>query len=159
MNFRERLALAWRVLRCQPGNLLAHADRELPPADGDEMQAEMNRALREIVFVFGSQGHSGFSAGYATDALEKLLRFEPLRPLTGEASEWVEVGTGWWQNNRCSRVFKDADGRAYDIKGRVFREPNGCCYTSIDSRVYVTFPYRPKTEYVDVPFPEERTKP
>lgn len=159
MNFRERLALAWRVLRYQPGNLLAHAERELPPADGDEMQAEMNRALREIVFVFGSQGHSGFSAGYAADALEKLLRFEPLRPLTGEPDEWTEVGTGLWQNRRCSRVFKDADGRAYDIDGRVFREPNGCCYTSADSRVYVTFPYRPKTEYVDVPFPEERSKP
>jgi len=54
------------------------------------------------------------------------------------------------------QVFKDADGRAYDIDGRVFREPNGCCYTSSDSRVYITFPYRPKTEYVDVPFPSER---
>lgn len=159
MNIRERLALAWRVLRYQPDNLLAHADRELPPADGDEMQEAMNLALREIVFVFGSQGHSGFSAGYATDALEKLLRFEPLRPLTGEPEEWNEVGPGWWQNRRCSRVFKDADGRAYDIDGRVFREPNGCCYTSSDSRVYITFPYRPKTEYVDVPFFNDRSEP
>lgn len=157
MNIRERLALAWRVLRYQPDNLLAHAERELPPADGDEMQEAMNLALREIVFVFGSQGHSGFSAGYATSALEKLLRFEPLRPLTGEPDEWTEIDPGYWQNNRCSRVFKDTDGRAYDTEGRVFCEPDGGCYTGIDSRVYITFPYRPKTEYVDVPFPSERS--
>ena len=57
---------------------------------------------------------------------------------------------GRWQNIRCSHVFKDGDGRAYDSTGRIFREPNGCCYTSRDSRVYIEFPYTPKREYVEV---------
>lgn len=150
MKLRKRIALAWRVLTYQPGNLLAHTDHELPPDEGDEMQALMNDHMRELVLVFASQGHSGFSASYATAALEKLLRFEPLRPLTGEPDEWVKVGGDVWQNRRCSRVFKGPDGRAYDIDGRVFRDPDGDCYTSRDSRVYVDFPYTPKTEYVDV---------
>ena len=150
MILRKRIALAWRVLTYQPGNLLAHTEEELPPADGDEMQALMNDHMRELVLVFASQGHSGFSASYATAALEKLLRSEPLRPLTGDTDEWVQVASDVWQNRRCSRVFKGPDGRAYDIEGRVFRYPDGGCYTSRDSRVYVEFPYAPTTEYVHV---------
>lgn len=79
------------------------------------------------------------------------MAFEPLSPLTGEASEWMEVGDGMWQNRRCSRVFKGRDGVAYDSEGRVFCDPDGCTYLSRDSRVHVTFPYTPHTEHVNVP--------
>ncbi len=154
MNFKDRLSLCWRVLRAKPGNLFAHADRELPKPNGDDMQELMNQQLRELILVFSTHGHSGFSASYARGALDKLLAYEPLRPLTGEPDEWNEVGPGVFQNNRCSRVFKDAsqfDGQAYDIDAVVFREPSGACFTSRDSRKVVTFPYWPKTEYVDVP--------
>lgn len=41
-------------------------------------------------------------------------------------------------------------GKAYDINGKVFKESDGCCYTNKDSRVYIDFPYTPKTEYVKV---------
>lgn len=145
----DKQKLCDQIMREAPGNLYAHALRELPAANGDEMQAMMNECLLQMVLVFSSQGHSGFSAGYAIAALTKLLNFEPLGPLTGEDSEWVEVSEGTWQNNRCSHVFKDATG-AYDIHGRIFREPNGSCYISGDSRVYIEFPYTPKREYVDV---------
>lgn len=154
MKLTERLALCWRILRAKPGNLLAHAERELLPPNGDEMQALMNQQLREMLLVFSTHGHSGFSASYARGALDKLLAYKPLRPLTGEPDEWHEVGNGVWQNRRCGRVFKDESkfgGQAYDIDGRVFREPSGACFTSRDSRVLVTFPYTPHTEYVDVP--------
>lgn len=154
MKMTDRLALCWRILRADTGNLFAHADRELPKPKGDEMQAVMNQQLRELILVFSTHGHSGFSAGYARHALGKLLAFEPLGPLTGEPDEWHEVGPGVFQNTRCSRVFKDAsqyDGQAYDIDAVVFREPSGACFTSRDSRKVVTFPYTPKTVYVDVP--------
>lgn len=36
----------------------------------------------------------------------------------------------------------------YDTEGRVFCDPDGICYTNRDSRVDITFPYTPKTEYV-----------
>lgn len=155
MKLIERLALCLRILREKPGNLLAHADRELPPAGDDEMQALMNQGLRELVLVFSTQGHSGFSAPYAVGALEKLLRFGPLRPLTGEADEWIEVDLGVFQNRRCGRVFKSAErfnGQAYDIDGKVFRDRRGC-YTNGESAVPVTFPYTPVTVYVDVDVP------
>ena len=47
-------------------------------------------------------------------------------------------------------MFKE-NGEAYDGEGRIFRDPDGSCFTSIDSRVPVTFPYVPKREYVDRP--------
>lgn len=154
MKLLDRLALCARILRAKPDNLMAHAQRELPPAKGDDMQAEMNRGLLELVLVFSTHGHSGFSAGYACSALEKLLRFQPLGPLTGEPDEWFDHGDGVLQNIRCSHVFKQPDrfnGQAYDIAGRIFREPSGACYTSSDSFVPITFPYTPKREYVEVP--------
>lgn len=140
-------------------NLERHAERELSRlmgdgADSDDMQRIMNKHLLRMVRVFANEGHSGFSAGYAVSMLEKLLRFDPIGPLTGDDDEWMDIsdsyGSRCWQNTRCGRVFKGEDGRAYDIDGRVFREASGVCFTGQGSRVYVTFPYAPTTEYVDV---------
>lgn len=108
-------------------------------------------AVLKMVETFADEGHSGFSAGIAISLFERLARYEPLTPLTGADDEWMEVRDGVYQNTRCSHVFKGADGRAYDIDGRVFREPSGVCFHSRDSHVYVEFPYTPKTEYLDVP--------
>lgn len=125
-------------------------------ADGkfeDEMQEDICKHVLELLKVFADEGHSGNTAPYTVNMFKKLAMFEPLVPLTGEDWEWNECGNGVFQNKRCSRVFKQADrfnGQAYDIEGRVFREPTGACYTGAESRVPVTFPYTPKTEYVDV---------
>lgn len=119
----------------------------------DEMQEALCKHVLELLRVFADEGHSGSTAPYTVNMFKKLAMFEPLVPLTGEDSEWNEVGNGVFQNKRCSRVFKQADrfnGQPYDIDARVFREPNGSCYTSRESMVPITFPYVPKTEYVDV---------
>ena len=110
-------------------------------------------AVMKMVKVFADEGHSGFSANMAINIFERVARFEPLTPLTGGDDEWGEPfnGAGVRQNKRCSHVFKDVDGRTYDSQGRVFREPDGSCYTSKDSFVDITFPYTPKIEYVDRP--------
>lgn len=107
-------------------------------------------AVMKMVKVFADEGHSGYSASMAVSVFERVARFEPLTPLTGADDEWMEVHDGTFQNIRCSHVFKEG-GVAYDIQGKVFREPGGGCYTNFDSRVPVTFPYTPKIEYVDVP--------
>src|SRR3546814_7019057 len=44
----------------------------------------------DMVAMFGLEGHSGFSASYARQYIDKALRFEPFSPLTGAESEWVE---------------------------------------------------------------------
>lgn len=141
-----------------------HAERELAlllkEDPTDEMQIAINKHILKMVREFAKEGHSGFSASYATSILTKLLKHEPILPLTGEDSEWNNVtdsdedGSTLYQNNRCSRVFKtvskDGDVYCYDIDGKVFKYPSGACYTSIKSRTEVTFPYHPKTEYVEV---------
>lgn len=141
-------------------SLIEHAKREFLAAGYkpiDQCENDPNKWIQEDVLelleVFSRQGHSGFSAPFAIQYFTKLAAFEPLVPLTGEDSEWNDIGNGVFQNNRCSHVFKSAkefNGQAYDIEGRIFREPDGSCYTSADSRVLITFPYTPKREYVNV---------
>jgi hypothetical protein len=155
---RWRRACDWlKWLGYEESDVERHAREELRLAGwfdkdgfyGDLMGHAVMRMLRE----FAEEGHSGMSAGAAISIFERLARFEPLTPLTGEDDEWGEPYeyNGTRQNKRCSHVFKDANGYAYDIEGRIFREPSGACYTSYESRVPVTFPYTPKREYVDVP--------
>jgi len=142
--------------------LLSHAKRELDAIgmteEAEDIDFEMRKHLLHIVEEFAKAGHSGFTAEYAADLLDKLLRFQPLGPLTGEDSEWNDVaeqnGGILWQNNRCSHVFKDPNG-AYDINGIIFYDDipqqdgsfNRSCFTCFESRVPVTFPYTPKSTY------------
>lgn len=132
-------------------NLLKHAEVEFEAAkynDGDTMNRVMKNDVMELLTVFSNQGHSGFSASFCLQLFTKLARFEPLIPLTGKDSEWVECAPGMRQNVRCSRVFKDENGKAYDIDAVVFIDANGEYYTNGNSRRYVEFPYTPTTTYV-----------
>ena len=151
-------------------SLLDHAERELDlmglDDDGD-MNGMMRNHILHMVKEFSNEGHSGYSAIYAIQVLEKLLKFEPVTPLTGEDWEWNDVseisGDILYQNARCGRVFKNKDG-AYDIDGKVFwnwmtDEKTGelfkSYYTSSESRVPVEFPYVPSTVYEYV-LPEQK---
>jgi hypothetical protein len=139
-------------------NLIEHAKRELKAVGYIPLEQEqedgpnkwMQENLIELLEVFSNQKHSGFSAKYCIAYFNKLANFEPLVPITGEDWEWLEVGTDMWQNIRCGKVFKDQHGQAYDSEGKIFVEPNGCIFISSKSRVNITFPYVPKTEYVQV---------
>lgn len=143
-------------------NLVQHAKTEIRALgldDGDPENQAMYFHIMHMVKEFSKEGHSGFSASYAANILDKLFRFKPLCALTGADEEWTEIDPDQFdpafQNKRCSHVFKGRDGQAYDMDGKVFREPSGACYTSSESRVFIEFPYTPKTEYVDVEEPEQ----
>ena len=151
-------------------NYINHAMREFRAAkwvnqDGkfkDEMQEAICTHVLKLLEVFSDEDHSGSSAPYAINLFSTLAKFEPLVPLTGEDWEWNDVSEysgrdngPVYQNKRCSHVFKDNTG-AYDIDGIVFwewytdpetGEKSKSYFTSRDSRVPVTFPYTPKTEY------------
>ena len=105
-------------------------------------------AVMELVRVFSAQEHSGLSAKVVISLFERVARLEPLVPLTGEPDEWNEVGTGVFQNRRCSHIFKE-NGVAYDFEGKIFKDRNGATYISSDSRVPVVFPCIPKSEIVE----------
>ena len=136
-------------------NLVKHAKKEFEvlgwPGDCD-MQKMVCDNIIELLDVFSDQGHSGSSAPYVINLFTGLAKFNPISPLTGEDSEWNEVGDDTFQNNRDSEVFKNGkDGEAYWIHGKIFRDPDGCTFTSGDSRVPVTFPWtKPEPEIVDV---------
>ena len=141
-------------------NLIDHAKREFEISGyipvGQVQEDGPNKWIQENVMqllkVFADQGHSGSSAPYCVSMFEKLAMFEPLTPLTGDDSEWAEVSEGVFQNKRCSHVFKQADrfdGQAYDLEGKIFRDPGGGWYTNYHSAVPVEFPYYPEPVYVD----------
>jgi hypothetical protein len=150
-------------------NYIDHAMREFRAAKWldengkycDEMQEAICNHILKLLEVFGDEGHSGSSAPYAINVFEKLANFKPIVPLTGEDWEWVDVSRGGkpphYQNIRCSHVFKDTDGKAYDINGKVFwewytdeetGEKRMSYYTCGESRVYIKFPYIPHSEHV-----------
>ncbi len=141
----------WR--KKEEGALIRFAERELRIAglydEDSDYGGMLAEAVMDLIHVFSDHNHSGFSANMTASIFAKLAKFKPITPLTGADDEWNDVGDGKYQNKRCAHVFKDED-RAYDISGKIFREPSGATYTSRDSWVDITFPYTPKSEIVDV---------
>ena len=142
--------------------LLKHAKTEMKAAGLYDKDADYGgmipEAVEEIVAVFAKQGHSGCSAGIVISILEKVLRYQPLVPLTGKPDEWTEVSAmcapdnrPLYQNKRCGNVFAtDSNGiNAWDIDGIIWVNKHGG-YTNWRSRVKVKFPYIPKSKYVRV---------
>lgn len=130
-------------------SLIDYAKRELEriQKDDDGMQDMINKDILEIVGKFSKQEHSGFSANYAITMLERLLRFKPIQPLTGEADEWNTVSySGCKQNKRCSSVFMEPDGSAHDNDAIIVSDNGGITwFQSGRFRKTITFPYLPST--------------
>jgi hypothetical protein len=143
-------------------NILKHAKNELDAIGmtencGDDMNILMRRHILHMAEEFSKEQHSGFSASYAVTILAKLLRFEPLSPLTGSKDEWLDVSEYGvkpsFQNVRCSRIFKDSEeSPAYDVAGIIWYdfhvdEITGknvkSFFTNSKSSTTITFPYTP----------------
>jgi len=155
-------------------NSQLHAKRELDILAKTTPDAIIRPFANEIIALcesFGNSGQSGGSAPYTataiSQAVKKLMLFETISPLTGEDDEWNEVtsyhgGEPMFQNNRDSRVFKDGiTGKSYFIEAIVFDGDIGGRFTgnrsvtlngeTIGSTQYIkSFPFKPKTFYVDV---------
>lgn len=149
-NFLTVICLHIIVWLHRDSNYIAHLKREVPDWLNEEGP---NRWIAdgtvELLAVLSHQGHSGGSIGFALNFFKTMANFEPWGPLTGEDSEWREVGDGILQNIRCGKVFKDETG-AYNIEGRIFHDGDDSHYTGRDSRTPVLFPYMiPKPEIVD----------
>lgn len=128
-------------------NLIEHAKKELALVGGseDEEQQEVNTAILQLLEVFANQGHSGFSASYVLGVFDRLVRFLPVKPLTGEDSEWIEYVEGKFQNKRCPSVFRDEDGTAHDIEAITWTDNDGKSWfhKGNGERYNVMFPYVP----------------
>lgn len=91
--------------------------------EGEEsynMQKAFNDNIMEVIKAFDKGEHSGFTAGLATQYIDRLLKYRPLTHLTLADDEFVEVADGVFQNVRASNVFKQADrfdGKPYCLDG------------------------------------------
>lgn len=98
-------------------NLTDYAKSELTRAglfDKDsDYDGILGPAVLDIVALFASQGHSGMSAEIVTQLATRLMRFEPLMPLTYEPDEWIDHGSSTWQNRRDSKVFSVDGGKTH----------------------------------------------
>jgi hypothetical protein len=162
---------------------LEHFDRELEimqatVEEGDNLIIEPYiRSIREVCKDFATEGHSGGSApmaaGVLASTIKAILGFQILSPLQGTDDEWNDVsemgspGSVLFQNKRDSAVFKNADGKCtYNTcivwKGEEDYDTFTGSLNGIQSSHYIkSFPYMPKTFYVDVyrePYDENNPK-
>jgi hypothetical protein len=139
----------------EESQLVAHAIAELnllmpePRGEYDQLCCD---SIIEMVRLFSKHGHSGFSAPWTISVLTELLNFRPLKPLTGDDSEWHEVGPDEFQNIRFGSVFK-RNGEAYWLDGKMFSDDDGeTWFYDRGSIVPVTFPWvKPETERILLP--------
>ena len=126
-------------------NLVDYAKEELKRIgmvdSGEPYNDTVAKAILDLIELFASQGHSGFTAPYTANTFKRLAMYKPLAPLTGEDDEWNEIEPGHYQNKRYSAVFKEKDGKAYNIEGKIFTDDGEVWYGNKDSCVEVTFPY------------------
>lgn len=113
------------------------ADPDYEP--GDEQYGLMcYDAAEQLLDIFEEQDHSGYSARVVCSIFERLVKGNPLTPVTDEDDQWGERYTAEedpvkrYQHKRMSSLFKhvDADGtvtyhdinrvQAYDPKLGVF---------------------------------------
>ena len=163
---------------------LEHFERELEimqatVVKGDSLIIEPYlRSIREVCKDFAKEGHSGGSApmtaGVLAQTIKAILGFQILSPLQGTDDEWNDVsemggapGTILLQNKRDSAVFKNADGKCtYNTciiwKGEEPYDTFTGSMNGIRSSHYIkSFPFMPKTFYVDVyrePYDENNPK-
>lgn len=107
--------------------LIDHAMYELQRAGMFDKDADYGGAIApavmEVVEVVARQEHSGGSHAVLMMCLDRLLRFEPLTPLTSDPSEWIDQseisGTPMWPNKRDSATFSHDGGKTwYSLKDK-----------------------------------------
>jgi hypothetical protein len=117
-------------------SLLQHSKSELRAAGAFdpnvEEDGEIGPVTIAIIEVFDAYtAHASWQERKRiVEAVNRLVDYMPLTPLTGEDEEWyVPAGAGGqiMANKRCTNVFKD-DEMAWDVR---------------KGRVPLTFPYMP----------------
>lgn len=95
-------------------NLVAHAIRELDIiGETSYDEPSMRKCVLDVVRAVSEQGHSGSSAWWLSAALDKLLRFQPLTPITDSPEDWIEVADSLWQCRRDGECFSGDGGKTY----------------------------------------------
>jgi len=91
--------------------------------DDSDYNGMLGEAVMDLINLFASQGHSGFSAALTVDLFDRLASYKPLSELTDNKNEWTEVsandprshtpGTPLWQSKRSPSCFSNDGGKTY----------------------------------------------
>src|SRR4051812_16502789 len=122
-------------------SIIEQAEAELKRVDFGEGDTSV---MLGILRTFFGQWDSGGAVSVASEVLARLIAGQPLTPLSGDPDEWHDpIGDGHLlQNVRCGTVFRERDGKCYDIGA-----PGG-------HEMPVEFPYNPITRSVEMPIYE-----
>lgn len=135
-------------------NLVAHARRELTIAGLNEKDSDYGGmlfdAVLDLVKLFSTQGHSGFSANLALHLFDKVARFKNLTPITDDPQDWVQVSekmpdrSPTWQCKRCSSCFSEDGGKTYhNIEDWIVHDDTGSYYHKPDElKIYTSTPHK-----------------
>ncbi len=82
-----RLGRALIKFAARDSNLVSHARREMPISHEEGPDKWMRDHMLELTALWSCHHHSGMSNNFAVQYAERLLRFKPIGPLTGEDSE------------------------------------------------------------------------
>lgn len=102
-------------------SMLQHAQDELKTSkmlDDDEYNNNISKCVIDLISLFSSQGHSGFSASFTKEIFDLLTSFKTLSPITSDPNEWQndkELGGDGdlWQNLRDPSVFSKDGGKTW----------------------------------------------
>lgn len=119
--------------------------------EGEGMHPEIYADLAAMCDALEEQKHDAAHPGSARLLVKFLARVVdgiPFGPLSGDDAEWMSIkghDDYVFQNVRCPRIFKDADGRAWDIQGVIVDFGNAQFQAQPKE---IAFPYIPATEVV-----------
>lgn len=124
----------------------------------DEMNEGASDDVMELIRVLEGQGHSSGSAKYVLKVFDRVARFLPATPLTGEPKEWSSSrvvfadGTSFCDNLRFPSVKRCVSEDGANVEYRdynvLFSDNGGYSWMSGGYEFYkrITFPYMPSVE-------------
>ena len=105
------------------GPLVQHARQELARIGEDQ---DVIDGVASVIAAFAEVADSGGATPFVIAYIEKLMRFEPLSPLTNDPSEWVDQteasGSPLWQSARTPMAFSTDGGNTYTLLGEEPRD-------------------------------------
>lgn len=104
-------------------NMVEWAKKELELLgmyNGDEMNEKLADSIIYMLREFGKVGHSGSSAWWTADILNRLLNWKNLSPLTPNKDEWMDItdmcdGNVMYQSKRNPACFTTDFKTFYDV--------------------------------------------
>ena len=74
--------------------------------DSEEMNSLMGKQILELIDLFASHGHSGFSAPYAIQSFSVLANYKPLVLIEDVPEQWMDCTDNSYQHKYMSSIFK-----------------------------------------------------